>query len=130
MKVSKAATTTARRIFRMCLTAERLDETKLRTAVRRLAEHKPRNYRGVLYALKRLTRLELARRHVVVESAETLDEATRQRVTAGLTAKYGTDLTYEYRVTPELLGGLKVRVGSDVWDGSVQGRLDRLAQAF
>ena len=95
MKVSKAATTTARRIFRMCQTGERLDEAKLSIAVRRLVADKPRDFRGVLHALKRLARLELARRHVVVESAEALDEATRQRVVAGLAATYGSDLTYE-----------------------------------
>jgi F-type H+-transporting ATPase subunit delta len=33
-------------------------------------------------------------------------------------------------VTPELLGGLRIRVGNDVLDGSVKGRLDRLAAAF
>jgi F-type H+-transporting ATPase subunit delta len=130
MKVSKAANTTARRIFRMCQTDERLDEAKLTVAVRRLVAEKPRDFRGVLQALKRLARLELDRRHVVVESAEALDEDTRQRVAAGLAAKYGGDLTYEYKVNPGLLGGLKVRVGCDVWDGTVKGRLDRLAQAF
>lgn len=130
MKVSKAATSSARRIFRMCQTDGRLDETKLAAAVRLLVARKPRGYRGALQALQRLVRLELNRRHVVVQSAEALDEATRQRVATGLAEKYGADLTYEYQVDPALLGGLKVRVGSDVWDGSVKGRLDRLAQAF
>lgn len=130
MKVSKAAAVTARRIFRMCQTDGRLDEAKLSIAVRKVATEKPRDFRGVLHALKRLVRLELDRRHVVVESAEALDEETRRRVAAGLADKYGDDLTYEYKVNPDLLGGLKVRVGSDVWDGSVKGRLDRLAQAF
>ena len=100
------------------------------TAIRLIVTQKPRDYRGILSALKRLVRLELERRHVVVESAATLDAAEQQRVVAGLTAKYGSDLTFEYRVTPELLGGLKVRVGNDVFDGSVKGRLDRLAEAF
>ena len=54
----------------------------------------------------------------------------QERVVSGLVAKYGDDLTFEYRVTPELLGGLKIRVGNDVFDGSVKGRLDRLAEAF
>ena len=75
-------------------------------------------------------RLEVERRHVVVESATDLDTASRERVSAGLAGTYGADLTYEYRVNPELLGGLKVRVGNDVFDGSVKGRLDRLSQAF
>lgn len=130
MKISKVANAEARRIFRLCQTAGRLDETKLSTAIRMVVDRKPRDYRGILGALKRLVRLELERRHVIVESAAVLDAAEQQRVVAGLTAKYGSDLTFEYRVTPELLGGLKVRVGNDVFDGSVKGRLDRLAEAF
>ena len=40
--------TTARRLFGLCQTAGRLDETKLRTAISRLVESKPRDYRAVL----------------------------------------------------------------------------------
>lgn len=130
MKISKVANAAARRIFRLCQSGNRLDEAKLSTAVRRIAESKPRDYRGILSALKRLVRLELERRRVVVESAAELDQPSRDRVVSGLVAKYGDDLSFEYRVTPELLGGLKIRVGNDVFDGSVKGRLDRLAQAF
>ena len=130
MKISKVANTAARRIFRLCQSGGRLDEAKLSTAVRRIAESKPRDYRGILSALKRLVRLELERRRVVVESAAELDQVSRDRVVSGLVAKYGNDLSFEYRVTPDLLGGLKIRVGNDVFDGSVKGRLDRLAQAF
>lgn len=130
MKISKVANTAARRIFRLCQTDGRLDEAKLSRAVKRIAEAQPRDYRGILGALKRLVRLEMERRRAVVESAVPLDPAAQQRVISGLAAKYGSDLTFEYRVNPELLGGLKVRVGNDVFDGSVKGRLDRLAQAF
>jgi F-type H+-transporting ATPase subunit delta len=130
MKISKVANAEARRIFRLCQTGGRLDEAKLSTAIKMIVAAQPRDYRGILSALKRLVRLELERRHVVVESAALLDAVEQQRVVSGLTTKYGSDLTFEYRVTPELLGGLKVRVGNDVFDGSVKGRLDRLAQAF
>lgn len=130
MKISKVANAAARRIFRLCQSGGRLDEAKLSTAVRRIAESQPRDYRGILSALKRLVRLEMERRRVIVESAAELDQPSRDRVVSGLVAKYGNDLTFEYRVTPDLLGGLKIRVGNDVFDGSVKGRLDRLAQAF
>lgn len=130
MKISKVANAAARRIFRLCQTGGRFDEAKLSTAVKRIAERKPRDYRGILSALKRLVRLELERRHVVVESATELDEAKRNSIVSGLAVKYGTGLTFEFRTNPDLLGGLKIRVGNDVFDGSVQGRLDRLAQAF
>jgi len=130
MKVSKVAAATARRLFGLCQTAGRLDETKLRTVVARLIESKPRDYRAVLIALHRLTRLDADRRRVTVESAVALDEASRQRVVDGLAKAHGPNLTISYTVKPELIGGLRIRVGNDVLDGSVQGRLTRLANAF
>lgn len=130
MKISKVAATTARRLFGLCQTGGRMDDAKLRTVVTRLAESKPRDYAGILAALQRLTRLELERRKVTVESAVALDEATRNRVAAGLANQYGPDLEMNYHVNAELLGGLRIRVGNDVFDGSVQGRLHRLASAF
>jgi F-type H+-transporting ATPase subunit delta len=130
MKISKVAAATARRLFGLCQTGGRLDDAKLRAVFTSLVESKPRDYRAILAALQRLTRLELERRKVTVESAVELDEATRQRVLAGLARQYGADLVAEYQVNPALLGGLRIRVGNDVFDGSVQGRLDRLAAAF
>ena len=130
MKISKIANTTARRIFALCQREGRLDEARLTQAIRKIADGKPRGYLGMLGALRRLVRMEMDRRRVVVDSAVELDAATRDRITSGLVAKYGNDFTFEFRVTPTLLGGLKVRVGNDVWDGTVKGRLDRLAQAF
>lgn len=130
MKISKVAAATARRLFGLCQTAGRLDESKLRTVIARLIESKPRDYRAVLMALQRLTRLEFEARKVTVESAVEVDESTRQRVIAGLAKQYGPDLVVQYQITPALLGGLRIRVGNDVFDGSVQGRLERLANAF
>ena len=130
MKISKVAATTARRLFGLCQSGGRLDDAKLRTVVTRLVESKPREYAGILAALQRLTRLELERRKVTVESAVALDETTRNRVVAGLVKQYGPDLVMTYQVNAGLIGGLRIRVGNDVFDGSVQGRLDRLAAAF
>lgn len=130
MKISKSAAVTARRLFGLCQTGGRLDDAKLRLAASRLIESQPRDYRAVLAALQRLTRLDLERRKVTVESAVELDEPTRQRVVASLAKQYGPDLVAEYQTTPSLLGGLRIRVGNDVLDGSVQGRLDRLAGTF
>lgn len=130
MKVSKTAAATARRLFGLCQTGGRLDDAKMRAAVARLVAAKPREYVAVLAALQKLTRLELERRKVTVESAVELDEATRGRVVAGLAGQYGADLVVDYQINPALIGGLRIRVGNDVFDGSVQGRLDRLAAAF
>ena len=122
MKISKTASATARRLFGFCQTDGRFNESKLREVITRLVEAKPRDYAAILAALHRLTRLELDRRKVTVESAVEIDETTRQRVVSGLATQYGTDLTAQYQVTPDLLGGLRIRVGNDVFDGSVQSR--------
>ena len=130
MKISKTAAAAARRLFGLCQTGGRFDEAKLRTVISSLVQSMPRDYKAILAALQRLTRLELERREVTVESAVALDDDTRQRVVAGLANQYGPDLVVQYKTTPELLGGLRIRVGNDVFDGSVQGRLERLANAF
>ena len=130
MKISKVAAATARRLFGLCQSGGRLDETKLRTVIQSLVDTKPRDYRAILVALQRLTRLEFERREVTVESAVELDAGSQQRVAAGLVKQYGPDLVVGYQVTPALIGGLRIRVGNDVYDGSVKGRLDRLADAF
>jgi F-type H+-transporting ATPase subunit delta len=75
-----------------------------------------------------LIRLELDKRHAVIESATELSPDTSEHVLRDLKTKYGEGLTTDFRVNPDLIGGLRIRVGSDVWDGSVQGRLDRLDQ--
>ena len=130
MKVSKDAARDASRIFRLCAPDGKLDEDKLRIAIDKIATLKPRDYRGILHALKRLIRLELESRRALIESATELDTASRVTIEKNLTAEYGDQLTFSYRTEPSLLGGIRIRVGNDVLDGSVKSRLDRLADAF
>jgi F-type H+-transporting ATPase subunit delta len=130
MKISKIAAATARRLFGLCQVNGQLDDNKLRDLVSKLIAAKPRDFQAILASLQRLTRLEQARRSVIVESATTLNDGERQKVVAGLTKDYGNKLTIEYKINPELLGGLRIKVGDDVYDGSVQGRIDRLSKAF
>ena len=130
MKISKTSAAAARRLFGLCLTDGRLDDARMRAVITGLTQGKPRDWQGILAALQRLVRLDFAKREVLIESATALDEPSRQRVVAGLAKQYGPDLAVSYQVTPDLLGGLRIRVGNDVFDGSVKGRLDRLAAAF
>lgn len=130
MKISKTAATTARRLFRACQTDGHMDEAKLRTAISVLVEKKPRDFLGVLGALQRLIRLEQERSKVLVESATPLADAARAEVDARLRARHGAAISIVHRVTPELIGGLRVRVGNNVLDGSVKGRLDNFAQSI
>jgi len=130
MKRSKEAIRTARQFLQRTLVDGKLDESRARLIVKRIKEGKPRGYAGILDAYVNLVRLEMEKRHAVIESATELDGALKDRIRQDLTARYGDDLSYDFRVVPELLGGTRIRVGSDVWDGSVKARLARLSDAI
>lgn len=126
MKSSREAATTARRVFRMCVEGDRLVDDRVRKAFKKIAADKPRGWQAILHELKRLVRLELEKRQVRVESATGLNDREMDRVKAELTKQYGEGLEFEFYINPELIGGMRVRVGNDVWDGSVKSRLERL----
>lgn len=130
MKISKSAQTAARRIFRLCSPEGHLDEQRMRSVIAKIVADKPRDYRGILAGLSRLVRREENGKRVVVESARFLDPATEQRVRDSLTNQYGQGLNFEFRTNPDLMGGMKIRVGDDVIDGSVAARIKRLETAF
>jgi len=130
MKVSKDARNLSRRLLRLSLTDGRLDEAKARSLVQAVLADKPRNYLGALEAFQHLLRLEMAKRHATIESATALDSATSASILSSLRAKYGADINADFAVNPALIGGLRIKLGSDVWDGTVQNRLDRLSAAI
>lgn len=130
MKVSKDAARDASRIFRLCAPEGKLDEDKLRSAIDKIVTLKPRDYRGILHALKRLTRLDVESRSALIVSATELDTPSRVTIEENLTQQYGNDLSYSYQTDVSLLGGIRIRVGNDVLDGSVKARLARLANSF
>lgn len=130
MKLSKEARKAAKSLFLGCFTEDRLDDDKVRTVVKELAEKKPRHYLEILEGYQRYVRLELAKRHAIVESATNLERETRDQLRRALKARYGNDITTEFNVTPELIGGLRIKIGSDVIDNSVQDRIARLENEF
>ncbi|MFM7604779.1 MAG: FoF1 ATP synthase subunit delta [Prosthecobacter sp.] len=130
MKISKEARRTSRQLFRACMVDGKLDESRVRTVVSGVASSKPRGYIGMLDAFARLVANEVSRQRALVESASALTPATQSELQASLSKKYGRQLTLDFSVNPEILGGIRVKVGSDVWDGSVKARLEGLAASL
>lgn len=126
MKISKEARRSSRQLFKACLVDGKLDESRVRSVVSKVAAAKPRAYMGILNNFSSLVRAEIDRQHAVVESATALDVGMQSNLKVSLSKKYGRELSLEFQVRPELLGGIRVKVGSDVWDGSVKARLEAL----
>lgn len=126
MKISKDAARAARQLFRLSHKDGRLEGDLIKKITSRIAESKPRGYLGMLQEYARLLRLESEKSEALVESAIELGAQTGNDLVNDLRAKYGGELKAEFRVNPDLLGGIRVKVGSDVWDGSVRARLNEL----
>lgn len=130
MKLSKEARKVAKQVFQASFEAGRISNDRVRAISTGLAAKKPRNYVGILKEFQRLLRLEIAKHHAIIEGATDLSPETVFHVTADLQNRYGSDLTTEFKTNPALLGGLRIRIGSDVFDGSVQGRLLQLEKSL
>src|SRR5208283_467109 len=130
MKISKQARRDARQLFRTCVAREGLDENRVRQAVGAVAQRKPRGYIAILSHFQRLIRLEISRRSARIESAEALPAQTQAQIQGDLARQYGPGLSYVFVANPSLIGGVRVQVGGDVYNGSVQGRLEALEECF
>ena len=128
MKINKETRQLSKALLRSSFTDGQLDKGRISALVKSLIETKPRNYISVLDAYKRLLRLEVEKRSATIESATELAPDAGAQIVANLKRRYGNDLTAQFVVNPELLGGMRIRVGSDVWDSSVRNRLQRLQQ--
>jgi len=126
MKISREARRTARELFRLSLVNGRVDAGRTKEISDRLVAARPRGYFEILKEFTRLVRLELTKRHAVIESAAALEPATVDEIVGNLQKKFGADITTEFLINPALLGGLRIKLGSDVWDGSISSRLASL----
>jgi F-type H+-transporting ATPase subunit delta len=67
---------------------------------------------------------------VEVTSAAPIDEAQRARLAEALVKRLGRQVSVQMSVDPNLIGGAIIRAGDTVIDGSLRGRLNKLADAL
>ena len=130
MKISRQAQREAKQLFQACHEEDNLNESKTRETVKLLLEKKPRDFVAILSHLHRLIKLDVQRRTAVVQSAIALNENQEAQVRENLSKIYGNNLNYTFTENSELIGGMKLKVGSDVFDGSVRTRLTNLQESF
>jgi F-type H+-transporting ATPase subunit delta len=106
-----------------------LDENRARQAVAGVIQKRPRGYIAILSHFERLIRLEVARRTAIIESATALAPQAQVEIQNDLARQYGAGLAFQFTQNPALIGGLRIQVGGDVYNGSVQGRLALLQQS-
>jgi F-type H+-transporting ATPase subunit delta len=130
MKTTRQIKREAKRLFRLCLVNGSLDEGRTRKVVQRIIGDKRRSGLALLSHFQRLVRLDCARHTAEVESAVPLPADLRARIEAGLARTYGPGISASFAHNPGLIGGMRIKVGSDVYDGSVRARLAALEKGF
>ena len=130
MRISKSARREAKQLFRACGLNGDLEESRVRQVVVQVLAQKPRDYLPILTHFQRLVKLALEQRTVRVSTVVPLTSSQQTSLQAILSRRYGSGLDFEFSTSPALIGGLRVRVGSDVIDGSLQARLAALQDSF
>ena len=130
MKIGKRAKREAKQLFRFCLVSGMLDEHRVRRVVQHLLAAGRRNCPAILSHFERLVKLDLARHTATIESATPLPADLQAAIEAGLARRYGRGLATAFAHRPALIGGVRIQVGSDLYDGSVRAGLAALENSF
>ncbi len=126
MKAKRKVKRAARQLFRLCLVNGVLDEGRTRQVFGRIGASGRRGALAILTDFQRLVRLDSDRHTALVESATPLVPGMREDIQADLTRVYGPGLEAKFAENPALIGGMRIKVGSDVYDDSVRARLAAL----
>jgi F-type H+-transporting ATPase subunit delta len=130
MKITRQAKLEAKQLFRLCLVKGFVDEGRTRQVVQSIIQARRRGGLALLSNFWRLVKLERARHTAEVESAVAVPDDLRASIQAGLERAYGPGISASFVHNPGLIGGMRIKVGSDVYDGSLRARLAVLEENF
>ena len=91
-----------------------------------IEKHRPANPVKLLRAYHRFVATELAKGQALVEHSGPVTDSLLAAIAAAMTKKYGRGVTATAKPSPELLAGIRVRVGDDVYEASVASQLATL----
>jgi len=130
MKNAKQIRQQAKQLFRLCLVNGLLNEGRVRQVVRQVIAADRREGAALLSRFVYLVKLDRDRHSAQVESAVPLPAELQVGIKSDLARRYGPGISASFEQNPELIGGMRIRVGSEVYDGTVRSALDALEKNF
>ncbi|MCE9543212.1 MAG: F0F1 ATP synthase subunit delta [Verrucomicrobia bacterium] len=128
MQIPKEARRMARELFEAALDdSGRPDSTKALSIADLVIKSAPRHALQILKEYTRLIRLETGKHHAIIESSAAIGDSTRSAILKSLQRRDGGEVSLEIKVDPSLIGGSRIRLGSEVWDATMASRLNALA---
>jgi F-type H+-transporting ATPase subunit delta len=130
MKTDKEIKREAKHMFRLCFVDGALNEDRVRSVLQGLLQSKRRGCLSVAGEFQRLVTLGRLQHAAAVETAIPLTPELRASVQEKLVRAYGPKITTSFATNPTLIGGMRIKIGSDVYDGSVKASLVALDRSF
>jgi F-type H+-transporting ATPase subunit delta len=112
------------------LVNDRLDEDRVREVAKDVAAVGRSDCGIILKHFLRLVTLDRAQHTANIESATPLPSDLRIAILASLARRYGPGLISTFTICPSLVAGVRIQVGSDVYDGTVLARLAAIERSF
>jgi len=120
MKATKQVKREARQLFRMCHVKGVISESRVRQVLQSVLKTKRRGYRALANQFERLVKLEQAQQPPTIDRATPLSpdlqSAVRERLARSYSELLNTSRSSSF--------GMRIRVASDVYDGSIRARLE------
>ena len=129
MRSDKKTKLLAKQLFRLSLANGQVSAEQVAGVLGYIEKIQPHHSLSLLKFYRRAVVNEVAKSRALVEHAGPVSDATLQLIGQAMTRKYQRPVTASGRPSPQLLAGLRIRVGSDLYESTVAGQLATLSQA-
>ncbi len=129
MRADKKTKLLAKQLFKLSLVNGAVSPDQVAGVLGYIEKNVPRGQLALLQLYQRAIATELAKSNAIVEHAGPVSDATLKSIEAAMTKKYSRAIAVSAKPNPQLLAGLRIRVGSDVYESTVAGQLATLSNA-
>jgi len=127
MRADKKTKALAKQLFKLSVVNGAVSPEQVTGVLGYIEKNSARNSLGLLKLYHRAIATELAKSSAIVEHAGPITDATLQSIAGAMSQKYKRVVTATAQPNPQLLAGLRVRIGSDVYESTVAGQLAALS---
>lgn len=127
MAADKQTKLLAKQLFKLSVVNGEVSADRVAGVLGWIEKHQPRHPLALLQLYHRHIANEVAKSRAVVEHAGQVGAATLASIEAAMTKKYARKVTAVAQPNAALLAGLRVRIGSDIYESSVAGQLAALS---
>ena len=129
MAANKKTKLLAKQLFRLSFANGQISAEQVAGVLGYIEKSAPRHPLTLLKLYHRAIATEFAKSRAIVEHAGPLGDDTLRKIETAMTRKYNRPVTASAQPNPRLLAGLRVRVGSDLYESTVAGQLATLSSA-